>query len=182
MYNNNIHNIAIHTVFRDVILCRKILNHVSEINRNIIQDQDNKEIYKSVIKGKQLLDNGILDQMLRYNATQYFIDEFDHVSSSHYPNGYPQNDHLLACAAIFNNERVFKHLLTCTNMTFPSEYSEELGHILDYMRSCVIKSGSIIMLQAYLDISQHQQMIDISFGTLLMVNHGGADVTSTFIG
>ncbi|GAM28205.1 hypothetical protein SAMD00019534_113810 [Acytostelium subglobosum LB1] len=69
------------------------------------------------------------------------------------------------------NERVFKHLLTCTNLTLPQDYEDE--DCMDLYRTCVIKSGSIVMLQAYIDINYHHQLIDVTLAMLLIaIDHG----------
>ncbi|GAM28209.1 hypothetical protein SAMD00019534_113850 [Acytostelium subglobosum LB1] len=151
--DNNHNNISIHRVLGDAKLCEKIFDHVGGIHRRLL---DNKVI-RSVIKGRQLLDKGNLKQMLKYNAN---------VSSS-----YPHNECILESAVEFKNERAFKHMLTnCTNMTFSQEYDDE--EFMDDLRTSVIRSGNITMLQAYLDISHHQQMIHITYAMLIMaVNH-----------
>ncbi|GAM28192.1 hypothetical protein SAMD00019534_113680 [Acytostelium subglobosum LB1] len=129
--NNN--KIVIHRVFSDTSLCQLIFKH-------------------SVIKGKELLDRGDLKQMLKYNATQYFITEYDRVAPT-----YPPNIKLLTHSIKYNNQRVFDHLLHNTNMSIPMKcdecYSDDDKYI-DVI-TAVVTGGNMYMLQTYLDMTGH---------------------------
>ncbi|GAM28189.1 hypothetical protein SAMD00019534_113650 [Acytostelium subglobosum LB1] len=170
----SIDKIVIHKVLIDTSLCQLIFKHVNIIHQKIIKsDRCGKDtsttttttLIKSVIKGKQLLDRGDLKLMLRYNATQYFIEEYDRVAST-----YPPNDILLEKAITFNNVRVFDHLLRNTNMSLPTEHSDD--KLYNSMITSLIRNGSVHMLQTYLDITAHCKLSPITHDHILMaINH-----------
>ncbi|GAM25639.1 hypothetical protein SAMD00019534_088140 [Acytostelium subglobosum LB1] len=95
---------------------------------------------KSTIKGGKLMANGNLHEMLRYKATQMFLQTFDSVAKD-----YPPNQTLLSYAAKYNNTTVFKHLINHPNMSMN----------IDEMPSFICQHGNVDMLQAYLKATDH---------------------------
>ncbi|GAM21857.1 hypothetical protein SAMD00019534_050320 [Acytostelium subglobosum LB1] len=74
--------------------------------------------------------------MLKYHATQYFIEAYNSVA-----NTYPVNNTLLKVALQYQNITVFNHLLANTNMSLSPNLALELQY--------VIKSGSADLLRSY---------------------------------
>ncbi|GAM24465.1 hypothetical protein SAMD00019534_076400 [Acytostelium subglobosum LB1] len=109
------------------------------------QQQLQGESIISVIKGSKLLDDGSLIEMLKYRATQWFIEAFDSVSTS-----YPLNDILLSKAAHYHNVQVFQHLGKHTSMTLP-ESKDDL--VVD-----ILKCLSDTMLESYLAMTAHHPL------------------------
>ncbi|GAM28158.1 hypothetical protein SAMD00019534_113340 [Acytostelium subglobosum LB1] len=153
-------------VINNKSLCERIFKHVSDIHVDLI----NNRVIKSVIKGKELLADGHLEQMLRYNATQYFINHYDQVAKD-----YPLNDSLLSDAIQYNNIVVFKHLLNNTNMSVLSFGTSSININL-------AKSGSIEMLQTYLDMTGHRPLSKVTCRNILMaVNTGNEEFVKLFL-
>ncbi|GAM23869.1 hypothetical protein SAMD00019534_070440 [Acytostelium subglobosum LB1] len=99
-------------------------------------------VYKSQIKGRQLLDNGSLIQMLKYHATQYFVQTFNQTVGQLGQQGdlYPPNETLLSSAIKYNNTVAFNLLVSNTNMASFNEASTILA-----LRSC-----NLDILQGYI--------------------------------
>ncbi|GAM26066.1 hypothetical protein SAMD00019534_092410 [Acytostelium subglobosum LB1] len=145
------HNIH-HQVFHNTLLCRAILNHISDIHKRLG--------LTSTIKGRLLHSNGDLMMMLKYNATGMFIQSFDSVA-----NNYPINTTLLKCAAEYNNTKAFNHLIKHPNIII-DQAEFKLEHVCQH--------GNIDILQSYIDSTACHSTHYIDFLTCLplAINNG----------
>ncbi|GAM19165.1 hypothetical protein SAMD00019534_023400 [Acytostelium subglobosum LB1] len=99
---------------------------------------------KSTIKGAKLHSSGDLNLMLRYNATQMFIQSFNNiieVSDIH----FTINSELLWKAMQYNNTTAFKHL--CFNTTRMVLDQPPIDFDLS---SALIKHGNIEIFNLYM--------------------------------
>ncbi|GAM28196.1 hypothetical protein SAMD00019534_113720 [Acytostelium subglobosum LB1] len=103
--------------------------------------------------------------MLQYNATQYFITEYDRVAST-----YPPNNTLLTQSIKYNNQRVFDHLLSNTNMSIPMKYGGK--DIYTDVITAVVTSGNMYMLQTFFDMTGHGIIRSLKRDQLMLaINH-----------
>ncbi|GAM26065.1 hypothetical protein SAMD00019534_092400 [Acytostelium subglobosum LB1] len=91
--------------------------------------------------------------MLKYNATEMFIQSFDSVA-----NNYPINTTLLKCAAQYNNTKAFNHLIKHPNIII----DQTEFHLED-----ISQHGNIDILQSYIDATACHSTHYIDFLTCL---------------
>ncbi|GAM24454.1 hypothetical protein SAMD00019534_076290 [Acytostelium subglobosum LB1] len=98
--------------------------------------------------------------MLKYNATQWFIEEYDKV------HNYPINDRLLIQTIKYNNVKAFNHLL---NMVLPSQDDN------NNMLRQVLKHGNVDMLNLFLGLNA-QRTASFSINDLMRaIDTGNVD-------
>ncbi|GAM28180.1 hypothetical protein SAMD00019534_113560 [Acytostelium subglobosum LB1] len=78
---------------------------------------------------------------------------------------YPVNDVLLLSSIQYNNEVAFKHLINNTNMSL-SPVDEDQNHH-PYIFGLIIRTGSIPMLEAFIQMTGHRTLPNISELALL---------------
>ncbi|GAM28201.1 hypothetical protein SAMD00019534_113770 [Acytostelium subglobosum LB1] len=104
--------------------------------------------------------------MLQYNATQYFITEYDRVAST-----YPPNITLLEQAIKYNNQRVFDHLLQNTNMSLPYHSLNTYNNNTDVITD-IVNNGNVHILQTYLDMTGQGVLYQLELKQLaIAINH-----------
>ncbi|GAM26939.1 hypothetical protein SAMD00019534_101140 [Acytostelium subglobosum LB1] len=140
---------SINSVFHNVVLCRLIFDHVSDIHKRSL-------VIKSTIKGAKLYANGNLIDMLRYNATQMFIDTFnsiDHDNCNPHPGPQPHTNTLAKEAIRYNNHEVFNHLCQYPSMHIDMNMLMDM-HIgaSNTLLKDICKHGNINLLQQYLKV------------------------------
>ncbi|GAM19168.1 hypothetical protein SAMD00019534_023430 [Acytostelium subglobosum LB1] len=116
------------------------------------EDRDPRLMIKSTIKGAKLHSSGDLNLMLRYNATQMFIQSFNNIIEAS-AKDYSISSELLWKAMQYNNTTAFKYMYfntTCMILDSPPE---------DFpLSSALCKHGNIDIFKWYIATTMRQEL------------------------